>query len=98
MYVYSSLVKDSIVGNVFAPIVRVVGLEDKPKSETILNFYSIMAKAKTLLLSCKNKKKKKYTHTFFLTWMRINHHFCIYLAMSLVKDMYLTLCLILRFH
>ena len=30
MYVYSSLVKDSIVGNVFAPIVRVVGLEDKP--------------------------------------------------------------------
>ena len=26
MYVYSSLVKDSIVGNVFAPIVRVVGL------------------------------------------------------------------------
>ena len=32
MYVYSSLVKDSIVGNVFAPIVRVVGLEDKPKS------------------------------------------------------------------
>ena len=35
MYVYSSLVKDSIVGNVFAPIVRVVGLEDKPKSETI---------------------------------------------------------------
>ena len=22
--------------------------------------------------------------------MRINHHFCIYLAMSLVKDMYLT--------
>ena len=35
MYVYSSLVKDSIVGNVFAPIVRVIGLEDKPKSETI---------------------------------------------------------------
>ena len=35
MYVYSSLVKDSIVGNMFAPIVRVVGLEDKPKSETI---------------------------------------------------------------
>ena len=31
MYVYSSLVKDSIVGNVFAPIVRVVGLEDKLK-------------------------------------------------------------------
>ena len=31
MYVYSSLVKDSIVGNVFAPIIRVVGLEDKPK-------------------------------------------------------------------
>ena len=28
MYVYSSLVKDSIVGNVFAPIIRVVGLED----------------------------------------------------------------------
>ena len=42
-----------------------------------------MAKAKTLLLSC----KKTHTH-FFLTWMRINHHFCIYLAMSLVKDMY----------
>ena len=31
MYVYSSLVKDSIVGNVFAPIVRVVGLEDNLK-------------------------------------------------------------------
>ena len=39
IYVYSSLVKDSIsiVGNVFAPIVRVVCLEDKPKSETIGN-------------------------------------------------------------
>ena len=35
MYVYSSLVKDSMVGNVFAPIVRVVGLEDKPKKETV---------------------------------------------------------------
>ena len=35
MYVYSSLVKDSMVGNVFAPIIRVVGLEDKPKNETI---------------------------------------------------------------
>ena len=35
MYVYSSLVEDSIAGNVFAPIIRVVGLEDKPKSETI---------------------------------------------------------------
>ena len=35
MYVYSSLVKDSIVGNVFTPIIRVVGLENKPKSETI---------------------------------------------------------------
>ena len=34
MYMYSSLVKDSMVGNVFAPIVRVVGLEDKPKNET----------------------------------------------------------------
>ena len=52
-----------------------------------------MAKAKTLLLSC----KKKYTH-FFLTWMRINRHFYIYLAMSLVKDMYLTLHLIFKFH
>ena len=31
MYVYSSLVKDSIVGNVFTPIVRVVGLEDNLK-------------------------------------------------------------------
>ena len=31
MYVYSTLVKDSMVGNVFAPIVGVVGLEDKPK-------------------------------------------------------------------
>ena len=28
MYVYSSLIKDSIVGNMFAPIIRVVGLED----------------------------------------------------------------------
>ena len=34
MYVYCSLVKDSMVGNVFAPIVRVVGLEDEPKNET----------------------------------------------------------------
>ena len=33
MYVYSSLVKDSIVGKVFAPIIRVVSLEDKPKGE-----------------------------------------------------------------
>ena len=41
MYVYSSLVKDSIVGNVFAPIVRVVGLEDKPKSETIFTQWGI---------------------------------------------------------
>ena len=38
MYVYSSLVKDSIVGNVFAPIIRVVGLEDKPKGETIHHY------------------------------------------------------------
>ena len=35
MYMYSSLVKDSMVGNVFAPIVRVVGVEDKPKNETV---------------------------------------------------------------
>ena len=35
MDVYSSLVNNSIVGNMFAPIVRLVGLEDKPKSETI---------------------------------------------------------------
>ena len=41
MYVYSSLVKDSIVGNVFAPIVRVVGLEDKPKSETIHSEFTV---------------------------------------------------------
>ena len=41
MYVYSSLVKDSIVGNVFAPIVRVVGLEDKPKSETIHREFTV---------------------------------------------------------
>ena len=41
MYVYSSLVKDSIVGNVFAPIVRVVGLEDKPKSETIQREFTV---------------------------------------------------------
>ena len=34
MYMYSSLVKDTMVGNVFSPIVRVVGLEDKPKIET----------------------------------------------------------------
>ena len=34
IYVYSSLVKDSIVGNVFAPIIGIVCLEDKPKSET----------------------------------------------------------------
>ena len=32
---YSSLVKDSMVGNLFVPIVRVVGLEDKPKNETV---------------------------------------------------------------
>ena len=41
MYVYSSLVKDSIVGNVFAPIVRVVGLEDKTKSETIHREFTV---------------------------------------------------------
>ena len=41
MYVYSSLVKDGIVGNVFAPIVRVVGLEDKPKSETIHREFTV---------------------------------------------------------
>ena len=41
MYMYSSLVKDSIVGNVFAPIVRVVGLEDKPKSETIHREFTV---------------------------------------------------------
>ena len=35
MYVYSSLVKDSMVGNMFAPIVRVVGIEDKPKNKTV---------------------------------------------------------------
>ena len=41
MYVYSILVKDSIVGNMFAPIIRVVGLEDKPKSETILREFTV---------------------------------------------------------
>ena len=41
MYVYSSLVKDSIVGHVFAPIIRVVGLEDKPKSETIHREFTV---------------------------------------------------------
>ena len=41
VYVYSSLVKDSIVGNVFAPIVRVVGLEDKPKRETIHREFTV---------------------------------------------------------
>ena len=41
MYVYSSLVKDSIVSNMFAPIVRVVGLEDKPKSETIHREFTV---------------------------------------------------------
>ena len=41
MYVYSSLVKDSIVSNVFAPIIRVVGLEDKPKSETIHREFTV---------------------------------------------------------
>ena len=41
MYVYSGLVKDSIVGNMFAPIIRVVGLEDKPKSETIHREFTV---------------------------------------------------------
>ena len=41
MYVYSHLVKDSIVGNMFAPIIRVVGLEDKPKSETIHTEFTV---------------------------------------------------------
>ena len=41
MYVYSSLVKDSMVGNVFAPIVRVVGLEDKSKNETIHREFTV---------------------------------------------------------
>ena len=35
------LVKDSIIGNMFAPIVRVVGLEDKPKSETIHREFTV---------------------------------------------------------
>ena len=34
MYMHSSLVEDSMVGNVFAPILKVV-LEDKPKNETV---------------------------------------------------------------
>ena len=41
MYVYSSLVKDNIVGNMFAPIIRVLGLEDKPKSETIHRKFTV---------------------------------------------------------
>ena len=41
MYVYSSLVKDSVAGNEFGPIVRVVGLEDKPKSETIHREFTV---------------------------------------------------------
>ena len=41
MYVYSSLVKDSIVGNVFAPIIRVVSLEDNPRSETIHREFTV---------------------------------------------------------
>ena len=41
MYMYSTLIKDSIVGNMFAPIVRVVGLEDKPKSETIHREFTV---------------------------------------------------------
>ena len=41
MYVYSSLVKDSMVGNVFAPIIRVVDLEDKPKNETIHREFTV---------------------------------------------------------
>ena len=41
MYVYSSLVKDNIVGNMFAPIIRVVDLEDKPKSETIHREFTV---------------------------------------------------------
>ena len=35
MYMYSTLVKDSMIGNVFAPIVMVVGLEDKPNKEAV---------------------------------------------------------------
>ena len=42
MYVYPSLVKDSIIGNVFAPIVRVVGLEDKPKREIIHREFTVL--------------------------------------------------------
>ena len=41
MYMYSSLVKNSIVGNVFAPIVRVVGLQDKPESEAIHREFTV---------------------------------------------------------
>ena len=41
MYVYSSLVKDSIVADMFAPIVRIVGLEHKPKSETIHREFTV---------------------------------------------------------
>ena len=35
MYVYYRLVKDSKVGNMFAPIVRVGSLQYKPKNETV---------------------------------------------------------------
>ena len=41
MYVHSSLVKDSMVDKVFAPIVRVVGLEDKPKNEIIHREFTV---------------------------------------------------------
>ena len=33
--------KNSIIGNMFAPIVRVVGLQDKPKNETIHREFTV---------------------------------------------------------
>ena len=41
MYVYSNLVKDSIIGGVFAPVMRVVALNDKPKNETVHREYAL---------------------------------------------------------
>ena len=41
MYVYSNFVKDSIIGGVFTPVMRVVGLNDKPKNETIHREYAL---------------------------------------------------------
>ena len=41
IFVYSNLVKESIIGGVFTPVMRLVGLKDKPKNETVHREYAL---------------------------------------------------------